>query len=56
MTYQRTESNVRVSQGNESITLSPSGVIFRHSNRNPVPAEARALMIRLVCDDMKRWD
>ena len=52
MTYQREGSNVRVSQGTESISLSPSGVIFRHSNRHPVSVEVKALMLSLVCDEL----
>lgn len=55
MTYQREGSNVRVSQGTESISLSPSGVIFRHSNRRPVPFEVRVLMLSLVCDELRGY-
>jgi hypothetical protein len=53
MTFQRTESNVRITQGTESISLSPSGVIFRHSNRRPVSIEVKALMLSLVCEELR---
>jgi len=53
MTYERQGCNVSVSQGNERISLSRSGVIFRHSNRRPVSIEVKALMLSLVCEELR---